>query len=82
MPDTAWKCAGAALVKEASRAATKEPDMKNRAYAVILAAAVALMAASGASARAAYVHTNVKPASHSQLKPAKKLHRRAVRGLV
>jgi hypothetical protein len=56
--------------------------MKNRAYAVILAAAVALMAASGASARAAYVHQNVKPASHGLVKQAKKLHRRAVRGLV
>jgi hypothetical protein len=56
--------------------------MKNRAYAVILAAAVALMAASGASARATYVHQNVKPASHSLVKQAKKLHRRAVRGLV
>ena len=46
--------------------------MKNRAYAVILAAVVALMAASGASARAAYVHSNAKQARHMLVKPGHK----------
>ena len=46
--------------------------MKNHAYAVILAAVVALMAASGASARASYVHSNVKQAKHSLVKQSQK----------
>jgi hypothetical protein len=60
--------------------------MKNRTYAVILAAVVALMAASGASAKASYVHSNVKQAKHSLVKQAqkasyKKIDRRWSRGL-
>ncbi|HEY8646630.1 MAG TPA: hypothetical protein VIL77_12190 [Gaiellaceae bacterium] len=46
--------------------------MQNRAYAVILAALVALMAASGASAKVSYVHANVKQAKHSLVKQAQK----------
>jgi hypothetical protein len=45
--------------------AKKEPVMKNRAYAVVLAAVVALMAASGALAKAPSTHANVKLAQHS-----------------
>jgi hypothetical protein len=63
-------------------AANKEPVMKNRAYAVILAALVALLAASGASAKVAYVHANAKVAKHSLVKTSyKKIDRRMVRGL-
>ena len=39
--------------------------MKNRAYIVILAALVALMAASGASAQRAASHANYRQAVHS-----------------
>jgi hypothetical protein len=52
--------------------------MKNRAYAVILAAVVALMAASGASARHAYVQANVKQARHMLVKPAHKAFRTSI----
>jgi hypothetical protein len=63
-------------------ASKKEPVMKNRAYAVILAALVALLAASGASAKVAYVHANAKVAKHSLVKTSyKKIDRRMVRGL-
>ena len=48
--------------------AKKEPVMKKRAYAVVLAAVVALMAASGASAKAPAAHANVKLAKHSLVK--------------
>jgi hypothetical protein len=46
--------------------------MKNRSYAVILAAVVALMAASGASARATSVHASAKQAKVSYVKPSQK----------
>jgi hypothetical protein len=46
--------------------------MKNRAYAVALAAVVALMAASGASAKATSVHANVKQAKRMLVQPAHK----------
>jgi hypothetical protein len=64
----------------------KEPTMKNHAYAAILAAVVALMAASGASARASYVHSNVKQAKHSLVKQTqhasyRSIDRRWARGL-
>ena len=60
--------------------------MKNRAYAVVLAAVVALMAASGASAKAAYAHANLKPASHGLVKlnqraSYKSIDRRLGRGI-
>ena len=45
--------------------AKKEHTMKNRAYAVVLAAVVALMAASGAFAKAPAAHANVRLAQHS-----------------
>jgi len=66
--------------------AKKEPAMKNRAYAVILAAVVALMAASGASAKATSVHSNVRLAQHSLVKQGhtaayRSIDRRAARGL-
>jgi hypothetical protein len=62
--------------------AKKEPIMKNRAYALILTALVALMAASSASAKASYRHANVKQAKHSLVKADyRKIDRRAVRGL-
>jgi hypothetical protein len=52
--------------------------LKNHAYAVILAAVVALMAASGASARASYVHSNVKQAKHGLVKQAQKANYRSI----
>ena len=52
--------------------------MQNRAYAVILAAAVALMAASGASAKTTAVHANVKQARHMLVKPAHKANHRSI----
>jgi hypothetical protein len=60
--------------------------MKNRAYAVLLAAVVALMAASGASARATAVHANVKLAKVSLVKQNQKaayksIDRRWARGI-
>ncbi len=56
--------------------------MQNRAYAVILAAVVALMAASGASAKTSYHHANVRQAKHSLVKAQyKRIDRRMVRGL-
>jgi len=68
------------------RTREKEPTMKNHAYAVILAAVVALMAASGASARASYVHSDVKQAKHSLVKQTqhasyRSIDRRWARGL-
>ena len=67
-------------------AVTKEPAMKNRAYAVVLAAVVALLAASGASAKAPAAHATVKFAKHSLVKADqkatyKRIDRRMVRGL-
>ena len=66
--------------------AKKEPVMKNRAYAVVLAAVVALMAASGASAKAPSQHANVKQAKHSLVKQNQRaayrsIDRRWARGL-
>jgi len=74
--------------------AKKEPTMKNRAYAVILTALVALMAASGASAKAPSVRSNVRLAQHSNVRLAqhslvkqghtaayRSIDRRAARGL-
>jgi hypothetical protein len=58
--------------------AKKEPVMKNRAYAVVLAAVVALMAASGASAKATSVHANVKLAKHSLVKQQKAASYRSI----
>jgi len=52
--------------------------MKNRAYAVILAAVVALMAASGASAKASYIHANVHQAKHSLVKQTQKAAYRSI----
>ena len=57
--------------------------MKVRASVVILAALVALMAASGASARHIHAKSNVKPAAHVLKKAQKhanlRMHRRAGR---
>lgn len=70
--------------------AMKEPTVKNRAYAVVLAAVVALLAASGASAKATAVHQDMKVAKLSLAKPNHKVNqtaahrsicRRMVRGL-
>ena len=66
--------------------APKEPTMKNRAYAVVLAAVVALLAASGASAKAPSAHANVKQAKHSLAKQNQKasysgIDRRWARGI-
>jgi hypothetical protein len=60
--------------------------MKNRAYAVILAAVVCLMAASGASAKATSVNANVRLAKHSlvtqtQRASYRSIDRRWARGL-
>ena len=52
--------------------------MKNRAYAVVLAAVVALLAASGASAKATSVHANVKQAKHMFVKQG---HNAAYKGI-
>jgi hypothetical protein len=52
--------------------------MKNRAYAVVLAAVVALLAASGASAKAASVHPNVKQAQHSYVKQNQRASYRSI----
>ena len=46
--------------------------MKKRAYLVVLAALVALMAASGASAKRMLVHANVTQAHHSLVQQAHK----------
>jgi hypothetical protein len=56
---------------------TKEPTMKKRAYIVILAALVALMAASGASAQRAHAHSNAKQARHSLVKQTQKQTQKA-----
>lgn len=48
----------------------KEPTVKTRLSIVVLAFAVALMAASGASAKRMYVHSNVHAAKHSLVKAA------------
>ena len=53
--------------------------MKNRAYSVILAALVALMAASGASAQHKYSHNNVKKAVHALKKADKRTDKHALR---
>ena len=50
----------------------KEPTMRTRAYAVILAALVALMAAAGASAKAQNVHAKKQQLRHSLVKQAQK----------
>ncbi len=52
--------------------------MKNRAYAVVLAAVVALLAASGASAKAPSAHANVKLATHSLVKANQKASHRSI----
>lgn len=56
----------------------KEPVMKNRAYAVVLAAVVALLAASGASAKAPSMHANVKLAKHSLVKQNQRASYRSI----
>jgi hypothetical protein len=66
--------------------AKKEPTMKNSAYAIILAAVIALLAASGASAKASYVHANVHQAKHSLVKQShtaayRSIDRRWARGI-
>lgn len=53
--------------------------MKKRAYAVILAVLVALMAASGASAHRKYSHSNVKKAVHALTKADKRAHSKVLR---
>ena len=58
-------------MKSGSTPPMKEHTVKNRAYAVILAAVVALMAASGASAKASNVHSNQKQAKVSLVKQQK-----------
>jgi hypothetical protein len=58
---------------------TKEPVMKKRAYIVILAALVALMAASGASARRTHSHSNVQKAVHALKKADKRTHSKVLR---
>lgn len=60
--------------------------MKNSAYAIILAAVIALLAASGASAKASYVRANVHQAKHSLVKQGhtaayRSIDRRWARGL-
>jgi hypothetical protein len=55
-----------------TRPAKKEHTMKKRAYLVVLAVLVALMAASGASAKRMLVRANVKQAHHSLVKQAHK----------
>jgi hypothetical protein len=53
--------------------------MKVRASAVILAAIVALMAASGASARRIHSHSNAKQAVHAVKKADKHADKRVLR---
>jgi hypothetical protein len=52
--------------------------MKNRAYAVTLAAVIALMAASGASAKASYVHSDQRLAKVSLVKQNQKASLRSI----
>ena len=59
--------------------ANKEPIVKKRAYIVILAALVALMAASGASAHRQYSHSNVKKAVHALKKADQRTDRHILR---
>ena len=59
--------------------------MKTRLSIIVLAVAVALMAASGASAKRMHSHANVRVAQHSLVKQMhktsfKKIDRRAYRG--
>ena len=55
--------------------------MKTRLSIIVLAIAVALMAASGASAKKMYVHANSHAAKHALVKAAHtSIDRRAVRG--
>jgi hypothetical protein len=67
------------------RPSHKEPTVKTRLATIVLALAVALMAASGASAKKQLVHSNVHVAKHSLVKAAQKsahmsVDRRSVRG--
>jgi len=52
--------------------------MKNRAYAVVLAAVVALLAASGASAKAPAAHANARLAQHGYVKQNQRASYRSI----
>ena len=53
--------------------------MQKRAYIVVLAALIALMAASGASAQRKYSHANVKKAVHALKKADQRTDRHILR---
>jgi hypothetical protein len=53
--------------------------MKQRTYLLVLAVLVALMAASGASARNQYSHSNVKKAVHALKKADKRAESKVLR---